>query len=120
MILADTSVWIEHLRRRDGAFSALLREGSVLSHPFVIEELACGSLQNREEILSLLGTLHPAPLASHAEFLHFVQEHRLAGAGLGLVDVHLLMSARLAHAGLLSHDRPLEAAARRLKIPRIP
>ena len=53
MILFDTSVWVDHLRRSDPALVRLLSAGLVLVHPFVTGELACGNLQNRATILAL-------------------------------------------------------------------
>ena len=67
MILVDTSVWIDHLRKGDRELARFLNEGVVLCHPFVIGELACGNLRNRSEILSLLAALPAAPVASHEE-----------------------------------------------------
>lgn len=116
MTLADTSVWVDHFRRGDAALSELLAEGSVIMHPLVIEELACGALTRREEILGLLETLPKAPGMGHAEFLPFVVAHRLYGGGLGAVDVHLLASARLARARLWTRDRRLHRAAIRLGV----
>ena len=52
--LVDTSVWINHLRRGDNQLRALLERGEVLCHPFIIGELACGSMANRTEVLELL------------------------------------------------------------------
>jgi hypothetical protein len=63
MVLVDTSVWVSHLREGDDRLSALLGEGVVCCHPFVIGELACGNLQNRIEILSLLRALPKAEVA---------------------------------------------------------
>jgi len=51
MILVDTPIWIDHLRQRDERLTRLLNQGQVLSHPFVIGELALGNLQNRAAIL---------------------------------------------------------------------
>lgn len=117
MVLVDSSVWIDHLRRSSAALSALLSEGRVLGHPFVIGELACGSLQRRSEILALLEALPRAEVAQHHEALHFVETHRLAGAGVGWVDVHLMASAVLGRSALWTLDRRLAESARRLGIP---
>ncbi len=111
MILVDTSVWVDHLRRGNDALAALLREEQVLIHPFVAGELACGQLRRRREVLELLDRLPAAPLASHAETLAFVEGRRLMGRGLGWVDVHLLASASLAGGPLWTLDRSLAGAA---------
>jgi hypothetical protein len=113
-VLVDTSVWVDHLRRGDAELARRLQEGEVMTHRLVIEELACGTMARREEILSLLETLPRAPEAEHAEFLHFVERRGLAGTGLGAVDAHLLASAKLAHARLWTRDAALARAAARL------
>lgn len=117
MILADTSAWIDHFSRGDAEFLTLFLEGKVLTHPLVIEELACGRIKDRKAILTLLETQTSAPQADHSEFLRFVDDHRLSGSSLGVVDIHLLMSAMLARAGLLTRDKSLRNAASRLGIP---
>ena len=116
MLLVDTSVWVDHLRRGDAELAKRLEEGVVMTHRLVIEELACGSMVRREEILTLLETLPRAPEAEHAEFLDFVEKRELAGSGLGAVDVHLLASAKLAPAKLWTRDAALARAADRLAI----
>lgn len=114
MILADTSVWVDHLRRHNAALALRLEDGAVMVHPFVVGELACGNLRRRREILSALVALPEVPLASHDEVLALVDAHRLAGSGIGWIDAHLLASARLAGVRIWTFDRPLAAAARRL------
>lgn len=114
MILVDTSVWSDHLRRGDASLARQLDAGSVLLHPFVIGELACGVFPRRAEILELLDAMPLAPVATPREVLDFIDRHGLAGAGIGYVDVHLLASAALASAGLWTRDRRLDEAAARL------
>ena len=113
-MLVDTSVWIDHFRRPNADLEYLLEEGRVSTHPFVIGELACGSLAHRTEILRLIEALPFAAVASHAEVMAFIERQRLHGTGLGWIDVHLLASARLAHQSLWSADRRLRTAALRL------
>ena len=120
MVLVDTSVWVDHLRRGNAALATLLNAGDVVGHPFVTGELACGHLQNRAEILRLLETLPRAALAEHDEALHFADVHRLAGSGLGWIDVHLLASAALSRVTLWSGDRRLRDRATRLGIAYAP
>lgn len=114
MFLVDTSVWVDHLRHGDAELAKRLEEGVVLTHRLVIEELACGSLAGRKEVLSLLETLPRVPEAEHSEFLHFVEKRRLCGTGLGAVDAHLLASAVLARARLWTRDAALARAAERI------
>ena len=114
MILADTSIWVDHLRYGSDKLSALLEDGRVVCHPYVIGELACGNLRNRSEILSLLTTLPTTILADHAEALQLVSDRRLHGRGLGWIDVHLLASSLLTRCTLWTKDRALANAARAL------
>ena len=120
MILADTSVWIQHLRTGDTRLVGALDEGRVCIHPFIIGELACGNLQNRAELLELLGHLPPASVAADAEALLFLEQHALMGRGIGFADVHLLASAALTGATIWTHDRRLAAVATELKLAAVP
>ncbi len=116
MTLVDTSVWIEHFRKGNDRLATMLDEGEVLGHQFVIGELACGSLRNRDELLRLLGALPATPLAEHDEVLSFLANRRLAGKGLGWIDMHLLASALLASCRLWTLDKALSRAASELRL----
>jgi len=117
VILVDTSVWVDHLRTGAPSLSAALEQGRVLTHPFVIGELACGNLKNRREVLRLLSDMPVAPVASDSEALDFVERRALMGRGLGYIDVHLLASAVLAGtARLWTRDKQLAVAAADLKL----
>ena len=111
MILVDTSVWIEHFRKENARLQTLLYDEQVLCHPFVIGELACGRLQNRQEILRLVSALPEARAAEQAEVLRFLETRKLYGCGLGWVDAHLLASALLSGCPLWTLDKPLQRAA---------
>ena len=113
MILVDTSVWVDHLRRGDTQLAELLERSSVLIHPFVVGEIACGSLADRATILELLQDLPAAIVADNGEALRFIDRYVLHGKGIGFVDVHLLASVALTQgAKLWTRDRKLHAAAR--------
>jgi len=114
MILVDTSVWIDHLRHGNDTLSKRLLQNEVLCHPMIIGELACGSLTQRKEILSLLHALPDIECGSNDEILFFIEEHRLFGRGLGLVDIHLLASCALAQASLWTLDKKLRNAAKEI------
>ncbi|HET9001824.1 MAG TPA: PIN domain-containing protein, partial [bacterium] len=73
MILVDTSVWIDHLRAGNRKLRSLLENAEVLAHPFVVGELACGTLRNREEVLTLLQALPEAQAAEHEEVMRVVE-----------------------------------------------
>ncbi|MFO1219484.1 MAG: PIN domain-containing protein [Burkholderiaceae bacterium] len=112
MILVDTSVWVDHLRRGDARLAALLTSASVLIHPFVIGEIACSSLADRKTVLGLLQDLPSTAVAEPAEALAFIERHKLYGKGIGYVDVHLLAAAALTGgARLWTRDKRLDAAA---------
>lgn len=115
MILVDTSVWVDHLRKNEAGLRRLLGMGQVLSHPFVIGELAMGSFRRRDLLLRELSDLQRAKVAEHDEVLHFVSKHRLFGLGIGYIDAHLLAAARLIPGTLLwTRDKRLSEVARRL------
>ncbi|MBI4565257.1 MAG: type II toxin-antitoxin system VapC family toxin [Planctomycetes bacterium] len=116
MILADTSVWVDHLRRGDAALANLLEAGEVFCHPFIVGELACGTLRNRSQILRLLSDLPALPRPTDNEILVFIDRHRLMGRGLGLTDVHLLATCLLAGAKLWTRDGKLAGAAAALGV----
>jgi len=117
VILVDTSVWIDHLRKNDAGMRRLLGMGQVLSHPLVIGELAMGSFKRRDLLLSELGDLPSAKIAQHDEVLHFVSKHTLFGSGIGYIDAHLLATVRLMPGTLLwTRDRRLLEVASRLSL----
>jgi predicted nucleic acid-binding protein len=115
VILVDTSVWVDHLRAGDKALASLLDTGMVLTHPFVIGELALGILRQRALILDALSNLPRAAVATDAEALRFIDRHALSGRGVGYVDIHLLAAARLTDGTLLwTRDRRLYGIADQL------
>ncbi len=116
MVLADTSIWVSHFRDKNPPHRSLLMDGLIVCHPFVIGDLACGNLRNREEIISLLEALPAATKASHEEIIRFIETNQLMGMGLDYVDVHLLASALLSTALLWTNDKKLSEAADQLNI----
>jgi len=113
MILADTSVWVEHFRKGNLALGELLNRGVVLSHPFVAGELACGNLRNRRAVLDYLRALPQARLATHDEVMNLVETRMLSGLGAGWIDVHLTASALLSHAAFWTLDQRLLRTAQK-------
>jgi len=117
MILADTSVWIDHLRGGDAALARLLECGAVCVHPFVIGEIALGHLRQRAQILGLLKALPGIAMAKPEECLLFIERLEVFGRGIGYVDAHLLASLRLqATARLWTRDKRLHDVADSLKL----
>jgi predicted nucleic acid-binding protein len=118
MIIPDTSVWVDHFR---GAATLLstppARHVRRLLHPFVYGELLLGGLSGHEEHLIELRDLRQAPVAETDEVADFIDWAELAGTGIGYVDTHLLISARMVRNGrLLTLDKRLNAQAERLGV----
>ena len=96
MILVDTSAWVDHLRNDNPLLSELLEHNRVVMHPMVLGELACGNLQNRQQLLQFWQNLDSLHSVSHDEALYFIEQNGLMGKGIGYIDVHLLASVVLA------------------------
>ncbi|MDL9947620.1 type II toxin-antitoxin system VapC family toxin [Gordonia sp. ABSL11-1] len=110
MILVDTSVWIDHLHTKNELLTTLLADDEIGCHPLVVEELAMGSIANRDVVIDLLGNLARFPVLTHGELLHLVETRRLWGRGLSPVDAGLLGSALLVDgATLWTRDKRLRA-----------
>lgn len=114
MILVDSSVWIGHLRKSDVRLQEVLNSKRVLTHPFIIGELALGHLRPRNTVLSLLQNLPSSIQADDMEVLDFINRHTLYGLGVGYIDAHLLASARLTATSLWTLDKRLHEAAGKL------
>ena len=117
MILADTAIWVDHLHDGDARMAALLDAGEIVMHPHVLGEIALGSLRNRAAILRDLAAMPFVMVADEDEVLALIEQRRLFGTGIGLVDAHLLASALLTpDTKLWTSDRRLRDAAERLDI----
>jgi predicted nucleic acid-binding protein len=115
-MLVDTSGWIRHFAATEPRLGGLLEDGQVMVHPFVIGELACGTLRKRQEVLALLDRLDSVPVASDGETRRLIELRRLMGRGLGWEDAHLLASCLLAGVQLWSLDRRLVRVAEMLEL----
>ena len=112
MILADTSVWIDHLRSTSPEMVKQLSEGRIVIHPFIIAELALGSLRERGKTLALLDLLPHMRIAQLSEVRLTIEARRLFNLGIGLIDAHLIASVFLNPSVLLwTRDKRLRAAA---------
>jgi predicted nucleic acid-binding protein len=116
VILVDTSVWVDHLRRRNVSLADKLGRSEVLCHPFVIGEMSLGSLRNRDEVLQLLSELPMTSVVPHDDVLALVERLDLAGRGVGWVDVHLIASAVVDGVRLWTLDRRLASVAKAAKV----
>lgn len=117
MILADTSVWIDHFRSGNKELQKLLAQGQILVHPFVAAELALGSLRERSKTLALLDKLPQVQVAKAGELRAMIEARRLHGVGTGLVDAHLIASALINPTTFLwTTDKALRVVAEKLNI----
>jgi len=116
MILVDTSVWIDHLHHSNEGLIELLLSNQVCIHPFVLGELSCGNISNREEVLSLLRTLRSIDLVLDEEVFMLIEDRKLFGKGLGFIDIHLLASAMIHHVPIWTGDKSLKRVAGELGI----
>jgi predicted nucleic acid-binding protein len=90
VILADTSIWIDHLRNRNPELERCLSQGQVLMHPFILAEISLGSLRNRQSTLRDLESLLSTRVADLNEVRHMIEAHALYSKGIGLTDAHLI------------------------------
>ena len=117
MILADTSIWIDHLRGNDLGLARILDRGDVVIHPFVIGELALGYVPRIAETLDELRQLPRVKVADTEEVLAFIARRKLSGSGIGYVDAHLLAAAALAQETFLwTRDKRLHIVAQSLSL----
>jgi predicted nucleic acid-binding protein len=115
-VLADTSLWIDHWRRTIPGFADLLDKDRIVLHPFVLGEIALGSIVPRREVLKDLRSLRTTTVAQNLEVLELVERAPLWGRGISWVDAHLLAAALIDGIDLWTLDQHLHAAARDLGV----
>jgi hypothetical protein len=116
MVLADTSVWVDHLRAADSRLQSAIADSALLIHPAVIGELACGTLPGRNDFLSYLQDLPSAAVADSEETLFVIESRKLWGKGIGWTDALLVASALLSGCELWTRDKRLHEVAIDLNI----
>lgn len=117
MILADTSIWIDHLRSENEEMRKHLHQGEIVIHPFIIAELALGSLSRRTKTLELLDLLPQVRMPRLSEVRLMIEARRLYSKGIGLIDAHLIASVFVDSPTLLwTRDKPLRKVAENLGI----
>jgi predicted nucleic acid-binding protein len=121
LILADTSIWIDHLRSgnrpRNKEMRKQLNEGQIVIHPSIVAELALGSLQERTRTLALLDLLPHVRVAQLSEVRRMIEARRLYSLGIGLIDAQLIASVFINPSTLLwTRDKRLRKAAESLGI----
>jgi predicted nucleic acid-binding protein len=116
LILADSSIWIDHFRLPNPDLVELVSARLIYCHPGVIGELACGNLADRHTTLRLLNGLHRAPVARHIDVIEFIHLHNLMGRGVGYIDMQLLASTAMLGGALWTRDRRLKEIAEGLHL----
>jgi hypothetical protein len=118
VILADTSIWVDYLRSGNPEMEGRLRRGQIVMHPFVVAEIALGSLRNRRKRLDEMESLLEVRVAQLNEVRHMIEAHALYSKGIGLTDAHLIASCPMTPGTQLwTRDGNMEKAARALGIP---
>ncbi|WP_343061006.1 type II toxin-antitoxin system VapC family toxin [Rhizobium soli] len=117
MILVDTSIWIDHFRYGDAELQKIINDDMLLCHPFVVGELALGSLRERDAVLAFLGAQREAMIATHAEVMTIINSHSIFSMGIGYTDAHLLTSTLLdKRSSLWTRDKRLAATAQKVGV----
>jgi predicted nucleic acid-binding protein len=117
VILADTSIWIDHLRKSNVQMANFLSRGKIAMHPCVVAEIALGSLKNRRQKLGAMDSLRKVRVAQMNEVRRMIEAHSLYSKGIGLTDAHLIASCLLTPGTQLwTHDAALQKAAKALGI----
>ena len=117
MILADTSIWIDHLRSGNKEMRRHLDQGQIVIHPFIVAELALASLRDRTKTLALLDLLPQVRVARLSELRLVIEARRLYNLGIGLTDAHLIASVFIDSPTLLwTKDKRLRRVAEKLGI----
>ncbi len=117
MILADTSVWIDHLGSGDKELRKQLNDGNIVIHPFVIAEIALGSVRERHKTLALLNLLPQMRLAQLGEVRLTIEARHLYNQGIGLIDASLIASVFINPSTLLwTRDKQLRKVAESIGI----
>ena len=116
MYLADTSLWIEHFKKKNSPLSSLLLESTVYIHEFVLGELSLGHFKKNEQdiIFERLNFLEKMPTSNHQDVLKFSLDYRLSGQGVGWIDCHLLHACILHKVHLATLDKKLEKVFKRI------
>jgi predicted nucleic acid-binding protein len=117
MILADTTIWIDHIRAEDSTMHKMLDSRQIAMHPFVVGELALGPLRNRLNTLADLDLLPPIPAALNGEVRRMIEDLNLHNRGIGWTDAHLIAAVLIdPSTRLWTRDKTLRSIAESLAI----
>ena len=110
MILANTSIWIDHFRHVDAELRTIIDNDRLPCHPAVIGELALDSLRDRGSVITFLAAQREAFVATHDEVMTMIDRHGIFSKGIGYTDLlaSILLDPR---AALWTRDKRLQAAA---------
>jgi predicted nucleic acid-binding protein len=114
VILVDTSVWIDHFKKKNNTLSQWILDGMVCTHPLIIQEICLGDFKQKTMIVDSLKHLILVPMISHQEFILFSSKHNFKK--VGVVDVHILASAILSRCSLITSDKALALAAQKINL----
>lgn len=118
MILADTSVWVDHLHGSNPQMQDLLNRGKIATHPFVVGEIALGSLRNRRQKLGAMDSLRKVKVAQMSEVRRMIEAHALYSKGIGLTDAHIIASCLITPGTQLwTRDASMNAMATAIGVP---
>ncbi|MFZ1086232.1 MAG: type II toxin-antitoxin system VapC family toxin [Terracidiphilus sp.] len=117
MILADTTIWIDHLNHGDLEFERRLNNQEIVMHPFIAGELALGPLPDRKKTILYLDSLPRVRVAQQSEVRYMIEAYALHNRGIGLIDAHLIAAVLLNPGTVLwTRDGKLRKIAIRLKM----
>jgi len=117
VILADTSIWIDHFRSGDNELIKIIADDLLLCHPAIIGELALGNLRDRTSVLAFLNMQREAVVATHDEVMTMIEKHRIFSMGIGYTDAHLLASVLLdRRTSLWTRDKRLKVTAEKADV----
>ena len=116
MMLADTSVWIDFLRKGNGLLQDLLEQGEISTHSLIIGELHVGNIPKRDAFLSLMSELPRVKEASYNEVIHMINTHNLYSKGVGFFDMHILASSIISNNPLWTLDKRLDKLSKEFNI----
>lgn len=116
MIIADTSVWINHFSRIDKDLVELMQKEVIVMHGLVLLELSCGNINDRNRILGDLKLIPSIEPISLAETSNFIEDYSLYGLGLGFVDMNILATCKKNNLYVYTHDLALKSQAQKLRL----
>jgi hypothetical protein len=113
VILADTSIWVDYFRGKNLEMEKRLLAGQITMHPFIVAEIALGSLHDRRRKLDDLESLLEVKVAQLSEVRQMIEAHALYSKGIGLIDAHLIASCLMTPGTQLwTRDGALEKVAK--------